>query len=46
MERKRRLLIADSHTLVAEALKQILEPEFELVGIVADGRTLYLRSAV
>jgi DNA-binding NarL/FixJ family response regulator len=41
MNRNRtRILIADDHTLVAEACKKLLEPEFEVVGIVADGRAL------
>lgn len=35
-----RLLLADDHTLVAEACKGLLEPEFQVVGIVADGRAL------
>ncbi len=35
-----RLLIADDHTLVAEACKKLLEPEFEVIGIVNDGRSL------
>ena|SRR5581483_3250978 len=35
-----RLLIADDHTLVAEACKSLLEPEFEVVGIVDNGRSL------
>ena len=35
-----RLLIADEHNLVAEACKSFLEPEFEVVGIVNDGRAL------
>jgi len=35
-----RLLIADDHTLLAEACKNLLEPEFEVVGIVDNGRTL------
>jgi DNA-binding NarL/FixJ family response regulator len=39
-----RLLIADDHTLVAEACKNLLEPEFEVVGIVDNGRTLLERS--
>ncbi len=34
------ILIADDHTLVAEACKKLLEPEYEVVGIVSDGRTL------
>ena len=33
-----RILLADDHTLVAEALRGLLEPEFEVVGICADGR--------
>jgi DNA-binding NarL/FixJ family response regulator len=35
-----RILIADDHKLVAEACKNLLEPEFEVVGIVSDGRAL------
>jgi len=35
-----RLLIADDHTLLAEACKSFLEPEFEVVGIADNGRTL------
>jgi DNA-binding NarL/FixJ family response regulator len=38
--RRARLLIADDHTLLAEACKNLLEPEFEVVGIVDNGRTL------
>lgn len=41
---KARILIADDHTLVAEAFKRLLEPECEVVGTVADGRAL-LRQA-
>ena len=37
---KARVLIADDHTLVAEAFKRLLEPECEVVGMVADGRAL------
>jgi DNA-binding NarL/FixJ family response regulator len=37
---KIRLLIADDHNLVAEACKSFLEPEFEVAGIVNDGRAL------
>jgi DNA-binding NarL/FixJ family response regulator len=32
--------LADDHLLVAEALKSLLAPEFELVGVVEDGRAL------
>ena len=39
-----KILIADDHILVAEACKRLLEPEFEVVGIVADGRAV-LQSA-
>jgi DNA-binding NarL/FixJ family response regulator len=35
-----RILIADDHRLLADACKAMLEPEFAVVGIVADGRTL------
>ena len=35
-----RLLIADDHTLVAEVCKNLLEPEFEVAGIVDNGRAL------
>lgn len=35
-----RLLIADDHTLLAEACKNLLEPEFEVVGVVDNGRAL------
>ena len=42
--RRARLLIADDHTLVAEACRSFLEPEFEVVGIADNGRTLLLQS--
>ena len=35
-----RVLLADDHVLVAEALKGLLVEEFDLVGVVADGRAL------
>jgi len=38
--RKPRILLADDHTLVAEAFGKLLELEFEVVGIVSDGRKL------
>jgi DNA-binding NarL/FixJ family response regulator len=34
-----KILIADDHTLVAEACGCLLESEFEVVGIVSDGRS-------
>ncbi len=33
-------LLADDHVVVAEALKSLLAAEFDLVGVVADGRAL------
>ena len=35
-----RILIAEDHQLVAEALRHTLEPEFHVIGIVNDGRAL------
>lgn len=40
-----RILLADDHVLVAEGIQKLLEPEFELVGIVADGRSLVAAAA-
>jgi DNA-binding NarL/FixJ family response regulator len=37
---KPRVLLADDHMLVVEAFKKLLESDFEIVGTVADGRTL------
>ena len=39
-ERRPKVLLADDHLLVAEALKSQLTPEFDLVGVVEDGRAL------
>ena len=35
-----RILIADDHNLVAELCKRLLEPEFQVVGTVSNGRDL------
>jgi DNA-binding NarL/FixJ family response regulator len=35
-----RVLIADDHTLVAEACRKLLEPEYDVVATVSDGRAL------
>jgi len=35
-----RILIADDHTLVAELCRRLLETEFDVVGVVSDGRAL------
>jgi DNA-binding NarL/FixJ family response regulator len=44
MERTR-ILIADDHRLVAEAFKSMLEPEYQVVGVVTDGKSL-IRTAL
>jgi DNA-binding NarL/FixJ family response regulator len=44
-DRRPRVLLADDHLLVAEALTSLLTPEFDLVGVVEDGRAL-LEAAV
>ena len=38
--KRTRILIADDHNLVAELCKKLLEPEYEVIGIVSDGRAL------
>jgi DNA-binding NarL/FixJ family response regulator len=35
-----RVILADDHTLILDALKKLLEPEFEVVGTFGDGRSL------
>jgi len=35
-----RVLLADDHRLLADALKSILDPQYDVVGTVADGRAL------
>ena len=35
-----RLLIADDHKILADLCKQMLEPEFEVIDILTDGRSL------
>jgi DNA-binding NarL/FixJ family response regulator len=37
---KPRILIADDHQILAEGLRSLLEPEFEVIGIVCDGREM------
>jgi DNA-binding NarL/FixJ family response regulator len=39
-DRRPRVLLADDHLLVAEALSSLLSEEFQLVGVVEDGRQL------
>ncbi|MDS4071336.1 MAG: response regulator transcription factor, partial [Candidatus Competibacter sp.] len=38
--RRPRVLLADDHRLVAEGLRSLLAAEFEVVGMVEDGRAL------
>lgn len=38
--RRRRVLLADDHTLLLDAFAKLLEPECDVVGTVADGRAL------
>jgi DNA-binding NarL/FixJ family response regulator len=42
---KPRLLLADDHTLLLDGLRMMLEPEFELVGVVEDGQALLTAAA-
>src|SRR5579862_472871 len=37
---KHRIVLADDHEIVLDGLRRILEPEFEIVATVADGREL------
>jgi len=45
MMNRSRVLIADDHHLVAELCKRLLETEFDVVGIVGDGRSLVRTAA-
>lgn len=38
--RKTRILLADDHTMICAAFRKLLEPEYEVVGSVGDGRAL------
>jgi len=40
-----RVLLADDHRMVAEGLKALLTPAFDLVGVVEDGRALLREAA-
>ncbi len=35
-----RVLLADDHRIVAEGLKSLLVAEFDLIGVVEDGRAM------
>src|ERR1700743_3845820 len=45
MTNRSRILIADDHNLVAELCKRLLEIEFNVVGMVSDGRALVRTAA-
>lgn len=38
--KRTRIILADDHVLVLDAIKRMLEPEFEVLGTFADGRAL------
>jgi DNA-binding NarL/FixJ family response regulator len=42
---KKRILLADDHKFITEGLKRILEPEYEVAGIVYDGQALVKEAA-
>ena len=42
---RRRVLLADDHTLLLEAFEKLLSPEYTVVGAVSDGRTLLAAAA-
>jgi len=35
-----RLMLADDHTILMEGFRKLLEPQYEIVGTVSDGRAL------
>jgi DNA-binding NarL/FixJ family response regulator len=43
--RRPRILLADDHKLMAEALRHMLQADFDVVGIVSDGRALIKAAA-
>ena len=45
LSNRSRILIADDHNLVAELCKRLLEPEFQVVGTVSNGRDLVRAAA-
>ena len=42
---RRRVLLADDHTLLLEAFKKLIEHEYTVVGTASDGRSLLLAAA-
>jgi DNA-binding NarL/FixJ family response regulator len=37
------ILLPDDHTMISEGLRKLLEPEYEVIGCVEDGRELMKR---
>ena len=42
--RRMTVLLADDYPLICEAIERLLEPDFEVIDRVADGRTLVARA--
>ncbi len=43
--KRRTILLADDHTMLPDAFRKVLEPEFEVVGVVADGHAVIAKAA-
>lgn len=43
--KKARIILADDHTILLDALKNLVEPEFEVVALCSDGRDLIKAAA-
>ena len=43
--KRSKVLIADDHGMVIDGLRGLLEPEYEVVGAVNDGRAVLARSS-
>ena len=40
LSRRPRILLADDHTMLLDAFRRLLEPQFDIVGTATDGRAL------
>jgi DNA-binding NarL/FixJ family response regulator len=40
--KRKAVLLADDHAIVVEGLRRVLEPDFDVVGVVADGRAMVI----
>ncbi len=43
--KRRTVLLADDHAIVVEGLRRVLEPEFDVIGVAVDGRSLVIAAA-